>query len=515
MGSPPAASGQSERVMTSDGSEGRDHSASGKSLDAHLAEIAAEYNVEIYELPALLRDEQDYAAYCANPKEQTRLRVWLNTQRPRLTRGDAIRALLLTLTSAQSMTDVSELLQVMDPESPAIRTTVRDVASEDAGQVLAWLRLGRSAAAATPPPPPGPAASRTPAPSGSSPLAISNASQEARQTLLRDLDSPELATSFFRKLFQIAARHGVDRTDNAAMVTIAFSAMSEQLHTAVYGAHDQDGALRDEGFSSALRQEMIRRVGPVDTELRAKVNLMSMSRQSGETLLAASQRATIAFKDFQAAGVPISSMDQITVLLRLLLPMERTAFFSLSAVGGLLDRHQPHSATSLDLTYGALAEQFHSFATTSVMAHSGAAPSKPSSSSPPQPPARAWQTVPGHGARTVKTLAAASPGLVMGASGTSVRPDDGVSSGSGAVAAVQRARGGGQGLVYCYTGNFDDDKRESDRRWAAGECLRCVKNLHFRDPERPVPWPCAIHKDWKKCPAPQAQPYPPEVLGGR
>ena len=64
MGSPPAASGQSERVKTSDGSEGWDHSASGKSLDAHLAEIAAEYNVEIYELPALLRDEQDYAAYC-------------------------------------------------------------------------------------------------------------------------------------------------------------------------------------------------------------------------------------------------------------------------------------------------------------------------------------------------------------------------------------------------------------------------------------------------------------------
>ena len=67
-----------------------------------------------------------------------------------------------------------------------------------------------------------------------------------------------------------------------------------------------------------------------------------------------------------------------------------------------------------------------------------------------------------------------------------MRPDDGVSSGSGAVAVVQLAKGSGPGLVYCYTGNFDDDKRETNRRWAAKECLLCIKDLHFRYPERPA-----------------------------
>ena len=87
--------------------------------------------------------------------------VWLQTQRPLLARGDAIRAILLALASFQSMTHPTELLPVMDPDSPATRKTVCDVAQDEdaASQVLAWLRLGRSAADAPPLPPTGPLAS--------------------------------------------------------------------------------------------------------------------------------------------------------------------------------------------------------------------------------------------------------------------------------------------------------------------------------------------------------------------
>ena len=106
------------------------------------------------------------------------MRDWLQNQRPRLARGDAIRAILLALASFQSMTHPTELLPVMDPDSPATRKTVCDVAQDEdaASQVLAWLRLGRSAADAPPLPPTGPLASSPPAsaPSSTSPLAISN-----------------------------------------------------------------------------------------------------------------------------------------------------------------------------------------------------------------------------------------------------------------------------------------------------------------------------------------------------
>ena len=295
--------------------------------------------------------------------------------------------------------------------------------------------------------------------------------------------------------------------------------MSDELFAAVCAAQAQDPVLREHVLSPETLQDLLRRVAPWDAEIQAKQALMGMTRLPNETLMAASQRATIAIKDLQQGQVPVSSMDQVTLFMRLTLPQEKTAFLSQPEVGRLADRH---SDTPLALRYDALCDQWKAFAVTSIMAHSRSASSKPSSTFPGQPlhQARAWQTVAGHGgsagaAKLVKTLAAASPGPVTGASGGSVGPDDGVSSGSGAVAAVQLAKGSGEGLVYCYTGNFDDDKRETDRRWAAKECLWCIKDLHFRYPERPAAWPCAIHKDFRTCPSPQAQPYPQEVLGGR
>jgi hypothetical protein len=110
--------------------------------------------------------------------------------------GYSIWAIHLDLASFQSMAHPTALLPVMDPDSPATRKTVCDVAQDEdaATQVFAWLRLGRSAADAPPLPPTGPLASSPPAraPSSTSPLAISNASQHARQQHSRGLDSVEL-----------------------------------------------------------------------------------------------------------------------------------------------------------------------------------------------------------------------------------------------------------------------------------------------------------------------------------
>ena len=92
----------------------------------------------------MLHNAKDYESLCSNEQERTLVRVWLQTQRPRLARKDAIRAILLALASFQSMTHPTELLPVMDPDSPATRKTVCDVAQDEdaASQVFSLVVLG-------------------------------------------------------------------------------------------------------------------------------------------------------------------------------------------------------------------------------------------------------------------------------------------------------------------------------------------------------------------------------------
>ena len=220
----PAASAQNKNTRASDGSKAN-APVETRPLDTLLEFLAASFNISIFELAGVLHNAKDYESLCSNEQEHMLVRVRLQTQRPRLARGDAIRAILLALASFQSMTHPTELLPVMDPDSPATSKTVCDLAQDEdaASQVLAWLHLGHYAADAPPLPPTGLLASSPPAstPSSTSPLAISNASQHDLQQHPCCLDSIELPTTWFRQLSTTAARHGVPPSYVAALTQIA------------------------------------------------------------------------------------------------------------------------------------------------------------------------------------------------------------------------------------------------------------------------------------------------------
>ena len=116
-------------------------------------------------------------------------------------------------------------------------------------------------------------------------------------------------------------------------------------------AQAQDPVLREHVLSPETLQDLLRRVAPWDAEIQAKQALMGMTRLPNETLMAASQRATIAIKDLQQGQVPVSSMDQVTLFMWLTLPQEKTAFLCQPEVGLLADWH---SDTPLALLYDAL-----------------------------------------------------------------------------------------------------------------------------------------------------------------
>ena len=94
----PAASARNENTRASDGSEAN-APVETRPLDSLLEFLAASFNISIFELAGVLHNAKDYESLCSNEQERTLVLVWLQTQRPRLARGDAIRAILLARAS--------------------------------------------------------------------------------------------------------------------------------------------------------------------------------------------------------------------------------------------------------------------------------------------------------------------------------------------------------------------------------------------------------------------------------
>ena len=125
----PAASTQNKNARASDGSKANAH-VETRPLEELLEFLAASFNISIFELAGVLHNAKDYESLCSNEQERTLVLVWLQTQRPLLARGNTIQANFLALASFQTMTHPTELLPVMDPDSPATRKTVCDVAQD-------------------------------------------------------------------------------------------------------------------------------------------------------------------------------------------------------------------------------------------------------------------------------------------------------------------------------------------------------------------------------------------------
>jgi hypothetical protein len=450
-------------------------------------------------------DQDDVRRYidlvCSTGEEKAGALALLKKFRAALQSGRHLQPLLRQVAESQGLPaeDFASLRSRMDAteDEAAIRTAVGALAGDEAvEQFLAWLRLG---------------VSHTSTPPGAKPATQAVAKEAVRRACeaaskvrgpgdKAPLGEGVLVPAFLRQMRLVAERHSV--TGPAAFFQIVQAALSEYQISLLLYAKEQ--RFKDREMSEDMLCRLLSEgcFTSWDAEAQAKGALAYVQRAPSETLSDAVTRVGHMFADLNAAHVPLTALDRVGPLLRLLTGDERKAFFAQPAVAALLDRSRLVSRETVEAMYQGVVDHLGAFARSPTWRFSKApaqrapAPGPASAEGGPsgtrQPAAR---TVPLSAPRGVphprgafrpgaSSVAAAAPAQepsppVDGAA----PPDDAGPGADQPIAAVQRPL-----RVYCYTGDISQDRKETAYRVKNGLCLSCLHCVRS-------PWPdCPLHK---------------------